>query len=395
MNSETLAPSGMSLPWMPTQNAQVANFVARNIKALLYRLAAGYPNLKYMVLIGDDRMIPARRIVDEALYANERLYPDIPRTTAIGAAEQDRYFLSDDYYAGLLPLPFKGRELYLPQLGIGRLVETPAEIAAQIDAFRQQPTANPTSALVTGYSFLKGQSDQVSSTLRDYGVTDQASLINDTWTAAQFRTTFFGQPKARGLKPFVTLNHYTTDTSVGRQNTLHDCARPQFPAGRLDHRCQRLRKACRATHRIERAVGTLDHATPRAVQIVGRVVKIAGEPSARDCDVALPAGLSFAEARVDGVGGKWGAEQWPSILRRRDRTRERKRAAPEVRGSKGHPRELPRHRPALRSRELGRLELEARKEIGRPTRPSRTPSTAGRWSSWPSRSSYGCGSRPW
>ena len=48
--------------------------MARNIKALLYRLAPAYPNLKYMVLVGDDRMIPARRIVDEALFANERLY---------------------------------------------------------------------------------------------------------------------------------------------------------------------------------------------------------------------------------------------------------------------------------------------------------------------------------
>ena len=31
MNSETLAPSGMSLPWMPTQNAQVANTWVRSI----------------------------------------------------------------------------------------------------------------------------------------------------------------------------------------------------------------------------------------------------------------------------------------------------------------------------------------------------------------------------
>ena len=47
--------------------------------------------------------------------------------------------MSDDYYAGLLPLPFKGRELYLPQLGVGRLVESPAEIATQIDTFLGLP----------------------------------------------------------------------------------------------------------------------------------------------------------------------------------------------------------------------------------------------------------------
>ena len=33
MNSETLAPSGMSPPSMPTRNAQVANCVAENLFA--------------------------------------------------------------------------------------------------------------------------------------------------------------------------------------------------------------------------------------------------------------------------------------------------------------------------------------------------------------------------
>ena len=109
--------------------------MARNIKSLLYKLIPAYPNIKYMVFVGDDRIDPARRIVDEALFANERLYTDVTRDNAIGNAEQQRYFLSDDYYAAFLPLPYKGRELYLPQLGTGRLVELPSDIATSIDTF--------------------------------------------------------------------------------------------------------------------------------------------------------------------------------------------------------------------------------------------------------------------
>ncbi len=64
--------------------------------------------------MGDDRPIPHRRIRDDALVANERTYADIAYTPAVSGALHLRYLLTDDYYAGLLPPPFRGRELYLP-----------------------------------------------------------------------------------------------------------------------------------------------------------------------------------------------------------------------------------------------------------------------------------------
>ena len=91
-------------------NPLAANFVASHIKSLTYSLAQGYPNLQYMVLVGDDNALPHRRIIDEALVANERKYAEIAYTPALSGSLDLRYFLSDDYYAGLLPLPFKGRE---------------------------------------------------------------------------------------------------------------------------------------------------------------------------------------------------------------------------------------------------------------------------------------------
>ncbi|NJM42635.1 MAG: hypothetical protein HC853_18785 [Anaerolineae bacterium] len=101
--------------------------------------------------------------------------------------------------AGFIPIPFKGRELYVPQVGVGRLVETPADILQQVNAFLAQPVFVPTSALVTGYDFLIDQARIVSNTFGSYGVSGIDRLIDNAWTANAFRAQFFGPANARGL----------------------------------------------------------------------------------------------------------------------------------------------------------------------------------------------------
>ncbi|MGH2524545.1 MAG: C25 family cysteine peptidase, partial [Anaerolineales bacterium] len=177
-------------------NPLAANFVAGNIKSLLYGLAPAYPNVKYLVIVGDDRVIPHRRIQDLALVANERHYASIAYTPVLSGSLGLRYFLTDDYYAGLLPLPYAGREVYLPQIALGRLVESPAEIVNAINGFLAQPVVSPNDALVTGYDFLIDQASAISTTFSAQGVT-LFTLINNTWTAADFRSYFF--PVTRDL----------------------------------------------------------------------------------------------------------------------------------------------------------------------------------------------------
>ena len=158
---------------------------------MLYDIAPAYPNWQYLVIVGDDRLIPFRRIRDEALFANERHYAATAYTDILSQSLGLRYFLSDDYYAGLLPLPFKGRELYLPQVALGRLVEKPSEIAVAIDAYLVRPVIAPQNALVTGYDFLIDEATAISNTLHGQGINDLTALINNAWTARSFRTAFF------------------------------------------------------------------------------------------------------------------------------------------------------------------------------------------------------------
>jgi hypothetical protein len=154
------------------ESPALANFVALHIKSLLYRLAPAYPELQYLVLVGGDRIIPQRRLRDATLIANERRYAGEAQALSLRQSLQQRYMLSDDYYTGLLPLPWRGRELYLPHLAVGRLVESPGEIATAIDTYLRYPELQPENAMVTGYDFLIDQALVISATLRSQGITN-------------------------------------------------------------------------------------------------------------------------------------------------------------------------------------------------------------------------------
>src|SRR5207237_5955840 len=54
-----------------------------------------------------------------------------------------------------------------------------------------QPIVTPNNALVTGYDFLKDEATAIKKSFADQGVTDTLGPINDNWTAADFRASFF------------------------------------------------------------------------------------------------------------------------------------------------------------------------------------------------------------
>ncbi len=205
---------------------QAANIVATEIKMLLYNLMHNYPNAEYLVLVGGDSIIPYRRLRDETEFSNERRYAELSAAPAISEALAARYFLSDDYYANaaLYPLVWHGRELYLPQLGTGRLVESPDDIINLIDAFISQPILTPTNALVTGYDFLIDQAQAVSATLSQRGITTITSLINNTWTAGDLRSQLIGVPQAPDINALnAHFTHYALiPASVPVSPTLSD-----------------------------------------------------------------------------------------------------------------------------------------------------------------------------
>lgn len=149
--------------------------------------------LRHMVVIGGDDQIPMARLIDNTKLANEIEYSgelrrqtspgtwvSTPQTVALAA----RSLMSDDPYASLRPALFGLDVIYPPDFAIGRLVESPAEITATLDAFAAADgRLEPTSALVTGYDFLSDGASQVAATL-DEDLTVNATLNGEdaTWT---------------------------------------------------------------------------------------------------------------------------------------------------------------------------------------------------------------------
>ncbi|MBX0331412.1 hypothetical protein K2Z83_27550, partial [Oscillochloris sp. ZM17-4] len=166
-----------------------------------------YPNITDLVITGGDEVIPFYRTIDETTIGNERAYvgdldaegAGLNRATALGGSLFFRGLKTDNFYADRKPTPWRGRQLFVPDLGIGRLVEYPSEIVSYLQATVNDPaatryiiqagSANP--ALVTGYDFLSDSSSELADILAAAGA-PVTRLIGDTWSASEFTNLWFG-----------------------------------------------------------------------------------------------------------------------------------------------------------------------------------------------------------
>ncbi|MBN1661043.1 MAG: VCBS repeat-containing protein [Anaerolineae bacterium] len=191
-----------------------ANAVTTAIKNALDAQWALHPNLEYLVIVGDDRVIPFHRVPDRTRYP-ESNYQEVPCTSRTGAALCADMTLTDDYYADAMPTrlnrpPWNGHDLYIPDLGTGRLVETPAEIMAQIDAFLAGSSGQVNNALVTGYDFLKDSATAMCNRLHHDGIVADCSLIGEYWNAQDLQGALNSRHSAVLINGHTS--HYLFDT---------------------------------------------------------------------------------------------------------------------------------------------------------------------------------------
>lgn len=117
-----------------------ANAVAEGLRHWIAELRGSEPGLRYLVLAGDDRVIPHHRIdLGDAAATVPGWLPEsrylegggLDRASPIAAALAANRVLSDDIY-GAVP---GGAGVPPPDLAVGRLVEGPGEMAAAIEAY--------------------------------------------------------------------------------------------------------------------------------------------------------------------------------------------------------------------------------------------------------------------
>ena len=159
----------------------------------VYRAAAaagGATTLQYIVLVGGDYEIPFFRFPDVAGLASENEYvPPVADSSASQASLQNAQILNQDAYGAQFSVTRSGYSLPLPQLAVGRLVRTAAQITGVIDAYLNAGgVVAPASSLVTGYDFVADAANAV-----------QGELTQAFAGASNARQSTLIQPQANGL----------------------------------------------------------------------------------------------------------------------------------------------------------------------------------------------------
>jgi hypothetical protein len=170
-----------------------ANAVANAIANKIAEVKAARPGLKYVVFAGGDDQIPFFRIPDLSRIANESGFASsFGRNEYYGALATSN-LLTDDPYLDTKPIPASGRQLFVPDLIGGRLVEQPTQIISAVSRFETSSgTLARSTAFVSGYDFVTDGSTLVQSRLNTFlGTSPARTLINDTWSKAQLLAAAF------------------------------------------------------------------------------------------------------------------------------------------------------------------------------------------------------------
>ena len=179
------------------------NVHAEAVKAVINRYRDLNPGLRYVVLAGNDDAIPFYRYPDQALLAPEWNYtPPLADGTASQASLRQNYVLGQDAYGTRLNLWPSNSALPLPDLPVGRLVETATDMVTVLDAYLS--TSNgvlvPQTSLVTGYDFLADGATAVQAQL-EAGTGHGANTLiagrflapAESWTAAELSDKLLNQ----------------------------------------------------------------------------------------------------------------------------------------------------------------------------------------------------------
>ncbi len=164
----------------------LANNTASAVRNMILAALNTNPGVEYIVLVGNDRVVPFRRTPDRTTFPENTYQASVTGNTSIWAACRDKMSLTDDYYADRTPYIVSGQEVYVPDFAMGRLPEGADEIVAFIDNYLAQGIINLQRVLVTGADFVVDTAQTVSNTIASDlgpGGTIDGSLQGNWWTA--------------------------------------------------------------------------------------------------------------------------------------------------------------------------------------------------------------------
>jgi PKD repeat protein len=218
-----------------------ANAVSSAVRARVQAELAHNPTIQYVVILGDDDVIPFQRVPDQVSIGNERSYLSssfLKQGTPLYASVAGGYNLTDDCNVDAVMTPWQGRVLCLPDKVVSRMVETPLEIAGQANAFiasggqlnqASAQTARSATNLVSGYDFFADGSTAVADALAQF-MGPVTRLIGATWTAADLRCNLLGLGCSTTPPAIADANaHYTHYAALSAKGFADGNAPPPAP----------------------------------------------------------------------------------------------------------------------------------------------------------------------
>jgi len=159
-------------------DVDAANSIVNAITGYLEIQRGISTDLAYVTIVGSDEIIPFARKPDETSISNESTFANEFADNAMFGALITRHFLSDDSYGDIDPIPWLGRFLNVPELGVGRLVESAADIQLAADTyFAFSGVLDPRTALSAGYDFIADASQDIDDTFNAYSSVFDYSVV--------------------------------------------------------------------------------------------------------------------------------------------------------------------------------------------------------------------------
>jgi hypothetical protein len=214
-----------------------ANAVVAEITAEITELRRTR-DIDHILVVGGDDIVPMARVTDGAEISNEFDYRfTFGGNNAVAGSAWDRQILTDEPYGETAALNYGDRFLYITDTALGRLVDTPAEIAFQLDQFvTSQGRLDPQTGLVMGYDFLDDGSEAVTGYLDAAGldVDDEfgSGDDDDTWDADDLAEKLFpsdGSPTPDLISLNAHFDHRRAlpalGNSIGDETDLFEATR--------------------------------------------------------------------------------------------------------------------------------------------------------------------------
>jgi hypothetical protein len=214
-------------------STRAANRMANAVRDLLgtYLTPDVQASLKNVVIVGGDDQIPFHRLPGATFDVREEwnesalrlptarsgscsAQPCDRQATPLSAAAAGDFVLTDDPYGDRLPAKVLDRNLYVPEVALGRLVESPQDIRAAVMTYLERGgVLQADTALTTGYGAWDDVPPAVADAIASRVAGTSSKTLTGEWSKSDLKAALGFDPSATSPR-IVSVNAHMTESGL-------------------------------------------------------------------------------------------------------------------------------------------------------------------------------------